>query len=78
MGVQGWIVHGRFSLLQTNHTLSIRSISHCVDIIYVFLYLIFRHFIYIDAIKTNAVYRLYTFVTIVYLYLAEISSTSNN
>ena len=31
--------------IQVNHILTIRSISHCVDISYVFLYLIFRPFI---------------------------------
>ena len=50
--VWGWIVHDNFSLIQVNDKLQIRSISHCVDISYVFLYQIFRLFIFIDAIKT--------------------------
>ena len=40
--------------------LGIISISHCVDISYIFLYLIFRPFIFIDAIKTVTVFVTYT------------------
>ena len=43
-----------------NHILRIISISHCVDISYVFLYLVFRPFIFIDAIKTVTLFITYT------------------
>ena len=46
------------SLIQVNHILNIRSISHCVDISF-FLYLIFRSFIFIDAIKTVSLFITY-------------------
>ena len=51
MGVRGGILHDKVSLIQVNRILRIRSISHCVDISYVFLYLKFKHFISIDAVK---------------------------
>ena len=61
MGVRGWIVHDKFSLIQVNHILRIRSISHCVDIIYVFLYLVFKHLdTYIDTIKIVTLFITYT------------------
>ena len=53
-------MHDNFIFTQVNHTLRIISISHCVDISYVFLYLIFRPFIFIDAIKTVALFITYT------------------
>ena len=43
------------------HILKIISISHCLDISYVFLYLIFRPFIFIDSIKTIMLFITYTF-----------------
>ena len=43
-----------------NHILKIISISHCVAINYVFLYLIFRPLIFIDAIKTVTLFITYT------------------
>ena len=52
IGVWELIVHGNFSLIQVNHILKMRVISHYVDISYVFLYLIFKCFIFIDVIKT--------------------------
>ena len=58
--VRGWIVNDNFSLIQVNHILRIRSISHCLDISHVFLYLIFRHFKFIDAIKTVTLFMTYT------------------
>ena len=54
IGVWELIVHGNFSLIQANHILKMRWISHYVDITYVFLYLIFRCFIFIE--NCNAVY----------------------
>ena len=39
---------------------SLLSISHCVDISYVFLYLIFRPFVFIDKIKTVTLFITYT------------------
>ena len=45
-------MHDNFSLIQVNDILRVRSIFHCVDISYVFLYFMFRPFIFIDAIKT--------------------------
>ena len=51
MQVRGWIVHDNFSLIQRNHILRIRSISHCVDISYIFLYLISRPFILLMRLK---------------------------
>ena len=42
----------KLSLIQVNNILRIRPISHCVDIIHVFLYLILRHFIFMNTIKT--------------------------
>ena len=61
MGVREWIVHDKFSFMQVNHILRIRSISHCVDIIYVFLYLAFKHLdIYIDTIKIVTLFIAYT------------------
>ena len=67
----------KFTLLQENHMLRIRSISHCMDINYIFLYLIFRSYIYGCDSKRNAVYHIYTVVIVLYLYLSEISSRSN-
>ena len=52
MGVRGYKVHDNFILIQVNHILKIISISHCVDLYYLFLYLIFKPFIFIYAIKT--------------------------
>ena len=43
-----------------NHVLKIISISHCLDISYVFLYIIVRPFIFIDAIKTVMLFITYT------------------
>ena len=68
----------KFSLLQVNHMLRIRSISHCMDISYVFLYLIFTSYIYGWDSKRNAVYHIYTVVIVLYLYLSEISSRNYN
>ena len=42
------------------HILMIISISHCLDISYVFLYLIFRTFVFIDSIKTATLFVTYT------------------
>ena len=57
----GIIVHDNFSLLKVNLTLRIKSISHCVDISYIFLYLIFRPFIHtLDTIKTVTLFVKYT------------------
>ena len=65
-------MHDNFSFIQVNHILRVRSISHCVDIRYVFLYLIFRAFMFVDAIKTvNAAYHIYTFVIILNSYLGS-------
>ena len=47
MGVRGLIVHDNLSLIKVNQILKMRSFSHCVDISYVFLYLIFRPFKFI-------------------------------
>ena len=59
--VQEWIMHDQFNLIQVNHILRIRSISHCVEIIYVFLYLIFRHLdISMDVIKIVMLFITYT------------------
>ena len=44
-----------------NHILRIISISHCVVINYVFLYLIFRPLIFIDVIKIVTLFVIYTF-----------------
>ena len=61
MGVREWIVHDKFSFMQVNHILRIRSMSHCVDIINVFLYLVFKHLdIYIDVIKIVTMFITYT------------------
>ena len=38
------------------HVLKIISISYCLDISYVFLYLIFRPFAFIDSIKTATLF----------------------
>ena len=54
-------VNDKFSLIHVNHILRIRSIFHCVDISYVFLYLIFRHFISIDAIKIVTLFITHTY-----------------
>ena len=54
IGVWELIVHGNFSLIQANHILKMRWTSHYVDITYVFLYLIFRCFIFIE--NCNAFY----------------------
>ena len=43
-----------------NHILRVISISHLVDLSYVFLYLIFIPFIFIDAIKTVTLFIRYT------------------
>ena len=43
-----------------NHISKIISISHCLDISYVFLYVIFRPVIFIDAIKTVTLFITYT------------------
>ena len=43
-----------------NHILKIISISYCLDISYVFPYLIFRPFLFIDAIKTVTLFITYT------------------
>ena len=43
-----------------NHILRVISISHWVDLSYVFLYLIFIPFIFIDAIKTVTLFIRYT------------------
>ena len=43
-----------------NHILKTISISHCLDISLVFLRLIFRPFIFIDAIKTLRLFITYT------------------
>ena len=42
------------------HILKLISISHCLDISYVFLYLIFRPFIFIDSIKTITLFITFT------------------
>ena len=54
----------KFSLIQVNHILMIRSVSYYVEISYVFLYPIFRTFIFIDAIKT--VTLLITYIIILF------------
>ena len=54
-------MHDNFSPIQVNHILRITSISHCMDISYVFLHLIFRIFIFIDAIKTVTLFITYVF-----------------
>ena len=46
--------------VMVNPILKIISISHCLDITYISLYLIFRHFIFIDAIKTVTLFLTYT------------------
>ena len=43
-----------------NNILRIISISHCVDISYVFPYLIFRPFLFIDSIKSVTLFVTYT------------------
>ena len=43
-----------------NNILRIISISHCVDISYVFPYLIFRPFLFIDSIKSVTLFITYT------------------
>ena len=43
-----------------NHILKIISISDCLDISYVFLYLKFRPFIFTDAIKSVTLFITYT------------------
>ena len=53
-------MHDNFILIQVNHILSIISNSHCVDLSYVFLYIIFRPFIFIYAIKTVTLFITYT------------------
>ena len=53
-------MHDNLILIQVNHILRIISISNCVDISYVFLYLIFKPFIFIDAIKTVTLFITYT------------------
>ena len=53
-------MHDNFILLQVNHILRVISISHSVDISYVFIYLIFRPFIFIDMIKTVTLLIAYT------------------
>ena len=63
MEVWELIVHDNFSLIQVNHILRMRSISHCVDISCAFLYLISRYlderFISIDAVKTVTLFITY-------------------
>ena len=54
----------KFSLIQVNNILRIRSISHCVDISHVFLYLILRHFIFMNTIKTVTLFITYIHVVI--------------
>ena len=46
-GLQDHLVHDNLSLIKVNQILKMRSFSHCVDISYVFLYLIFRPFKFI-------------------------------
>ena len=53
-------MHDNLILIQVNHILRIISISNCVDISYVFLYLIFKPFMFIDAIKTVTLFITYT------------------
>ena len=53
-------MHDNFILIQVNYMPRIISISHWVDISYVFLYLIFRPLIFIDAIKTVTLFITYT------------------
>ena len=71
MEVRGLTVHDNLSLIQVNHTLRIRSISQCVEINYVFIYLIFRPSIFTYAIETVTPFITYTIVIILYLYLVE-------
>ena len=59
----GSLRKGEVSTLEetmVNHILRIISVSHCVDISYVFLNLIFRTFIFTDAIKTVTLFITYT------------------
>ena len=68
IGMQAWIGHDKFSLIQVNHILKIRLISHCVEIVYVFLYLVLKQLdIYRYDQNCNTVYHIYTFVIILYL-----------
>ena len=60
MGGGGWAVPTQEETMG-NHILRIISISHCVVINYVFLYLIFRPLIFIDVIKIVTLFVIYTF-----------------
>ena len=54
----GWVPTLKETMV--NHILRIISVSHCVAINYVFLYLMFRLLIFIDAIKTVTLFITYT------------------
>ena len=57
----GWAGGGsNLGRTMLNHISKIISISHCLDISYVFLYVIFRPVIFIDAIKTVTLFITYT------------------
>ena len=53
-------MHDEFILIQLIQILRIISIFHCVGLSYVFIYLIFRPFIFIYAIKTVPFFITYT------------------
>ena len=53
-------MHDNVILIQVNHMLRIKSVSHGVDISYVFLYAIFRPFIFIDVIKIVTLFITYS------------------
>ena len=54
----------KINLMQVNNILRIRSISHCVDISHVLLYLILRHFIFMNILKAVTLFMTYIHVVI--------------